>query len=168
MADVNYALGALGAIATAQRFATGYPPSNYIDGNDITEWRAGSSSGGWTQIDLGAPQYITLCEIRQGPSYMTGITLQKSDNGTDFTNVVAVPQGTGEHSVEVGGLSARYWRLAHNGTNGGNAQMQSWRLWGPAEAPPPPTTPVCDYISAWLDGIEANFVPCVQDWLDAQ
>lgn len=168
----NFALAANGAIATAGSYAVeSHPASMAIDGSDLTyaQSHGSTTTPGWVSIDLGAPQYIT--EVRQLTTIATlrDVRLEASTDGVSWVTIQdVVPAYNGWSTVLVGGLTYRYWRFST--TAYGTAQWyqpNAIEVLGPVEAPPPPTSPAPDYIEAWLDGIEANYVPTVDDWLAA-
>lgn len=172
MTEFNYALASLGAVATAEASDSGYPPVQTIDANDLTRWTASMNAGMKSLfIDLGAPQFIT--SIR-GLAYRSSAQvgnwqLAYSSDGVNYNLLSVFLPNTGDTTAPVGGMTARYWRLRGVGSywSGTFAGFYSVELWGPVEAPPPPVNPAPEYIDAWLDGIEANYVPTIDEWLAA-
>lgn len=170
MASVNFALAALGALASANHSNTGFPAVQAIDGSDTTYWFA--SWGGnmpTLTVDLGAPQYIESIDVLPASNGVPSGTwaLYYSTDGVNFNFIHGSFPRNARFTFSGINLTARYWRLQYStwGSDQGGSGIYHFETWGPAEAPPPPTTPVCSYIQAWLDGIEANYVPCVEDWL---
>lgn len=170
MADINYGLAALGAVATASHYTAGYPPAQVNDGSDVTAWiydYGSSSVNGWVAIDLGAAQYITSVRTLQQNSVSMSWGLQYSYNGTDWNTIIAqATRADGDYTNQTGGITARYWRCPCGSGFGGKFSLQEFEVIGPTEAPPPPASPNCTAMQLWLDGLEAYWVPCVQDWLD--
>lgn len=164
----DYALAALGAVAGASGAAGGHPASLAIDGSDVSYWQnSGGSQKIW--VDLGASQYITECQIRHNgnlDSQLTPVTIEYSVDNVTWYTLNSFASVRWENSYATGGLTARYWRFACN-YGGAWWQVYAMRVLGPVPAPPPPTAPAPDYIEAWLDGLEANYVPTVEDWLAA-
>jgi hypothetical protein len=171
MVEFNYALASLGAVATASHTTAGYPASQAIDGSDVTQWLYdyGSSSVTMTlTVDLGAPQYIERVRTLLQAPQAQNCGLSYSTDGTNWNVIVAVvARANGEYSDPVDGITARYWRLTFTSGFAGSGGCKAFDVLGPVEAPPPPTSPAPTYIEAWLDGLEANYVPTIQDWLDA-
>lgn len=159
MTLINFANPALGAVASATGSVTGYPAGQAIDQTDVTEWR--SSGAAQLTVDLGAPQYVTNIHVHSLTAY--DWTVRYSTDNSTWNIVGTIANSLNGADLATGGISAQYWRIDDIHNN----RVASFEIWGPAEAPPPPTYPPCDYISAWLDGIEANYVPCVEDWLEA-
>lgn len=170
MPDINYAVPALGASASAISSYSTYLPPNLIDSNDVSYWRSGVSSAPWIKVDLGAVQYIESMRFLQpAPAasfYWPNVTIEHSDNGTDWTAINTFATGQADKTIQIGGTSARYWRATLLSPVGNAALCYSWEIIGPSEAPPPPNNPNCDNLQAWLDGLESYWVPCVETWLD--
>jgi len=171
MPDFNYALAALGATVTVSNFTTGNPGDHTIDGSETTFWGiVNNTSANYCKIDLGAPQYITNARLNAGGGADVNDVwgLQYSDDGTNWNNVGVAFDTVGDETLPTGGLTYRYWRIYYAANIGTGRMVYAFELLGPVEAPPPPTNPVTTYIQAWLDGLEANYVPDVADWLAAQ
>lgn len=171
MTEWNYALVSLGATATALNSDGGFPPFQAIDGSPATVWKT-TWSGNHPQltIDLGAPQYITQVVTRP---YWAGVRadtwqLSYSFDGTTWQVITGGIARDADVTTLVEPITARYWRLY--GSNNGSATypsgLKSVEVVGPIEAPPPPVSPAPTYIAAWLDGINANYVPAAQAWID--
>jgi hypothetical protein len=172
MADINFALSALGSVATANSEAAGYPPANANDGNDLSLWRKTAQTGGnYLALDLGAPVYITRIELLGWRSQTsTTWSVQASDDGVNW-NTITTQASTStptDYSITLGdGLTARYWRF-YQASSQSTCECKEFQAWGPTAGPPPVNAPACDEIELWLDGLEAYWVPCVQTWLDSQ
>jgi hypothetical protein len=170
MVDFNYALSSLGAVATAHTTQAGFPPTLAIDGSDKTYYRPGAYDDvGYWKVDLGAPQYIT--HVRILPHIGSGtytLTLQWSTDNASWNTLLTPVPWTADVDVPAGGVTARYWRFTVSGIAAGEWWgLYACECWGPVEAPPPPVNPAPTYIEDWLDGIEANYVPTITDWLAA-
>lgn len=169
MADINFALTALGATATAGGSQEGFPPDNAIDGSDVSYWRVAGGNWWWA-VDLGSAQYITAVRFLQSANgtgnYSTNTKVEYSNDGATWITLVNATTTYAWNEVLTGGLTARYWRLTCN-----SGASQGWILYtvecnGPTDAPPPPSNPNCTNLQAWLDGLEAYWVPCVETWLE--
>lgn len=170
MVDINYALAALGATATGSGAGGGTVPGNMIDGSDVTYFQWGTAGTYYAQVDLGSPQYITSVELLQGEGagqYSPAGILAFSDDGTDWSTLDALTPGPGLTQVQTGGLTHRYWKYTRSSGTGPGVRFHTFAVIGPSEAPPPPENTNCDNMQAWLDGLDAYWVPCVQAWLDA-
>lgn len=168
MPDLNYALNDLGAVFSANYVSPGYPASQAGDNNDLTMWAKFGGAAGYPcylYVDLGAPQFITSSRCL---AYNTGVRvfdIAYSSDAVNYNYVLQTSRGSGDYTDQTGGVLARYWRLTLDKAPSGSVGAYSWELWGPAEAPPNPTLPMCDQIEDWLDAVEANFKPCVDVWL---
>jgi len=167
MTNFNYALNSLGIVITAQNETQGYAKEQAFDGSDVTYAACANNTAYWLAVDLGAPQYIATSRVLGKKATQTANmwALQYSTDGTSWQNVGQAHDGQGDTSRETGGLTARYWRLYYGGSVGSGTGIYTWELIGPIEAPPPPTNPTDDYVKAWLDGINANYKPSVDEWL---
>jgi len=169
MPSVNFAAPGLGAVATASSEAVGYGPAAAIDGNDLTYWRsAGSGYVEW-HLDLGLARYIETARIlaKSSGSTSSTYTLAYSIDGTTFVVVaVNIPRNV-ETVVATGGITARYWRLSATPAAANWNGLLAVEAIGPTAGPPPPGETLCADMQTWLDGLEAYWVPCVQNWLDA-
>lgn len=169
MTTFNFALASLGAVCTASNQQSGHPGALLIDGNDVTFWQNSAPNPTLT-VDLGAPQYITLVRLLQGnptSGYCTNPILRWSTDGSTWFDLTQLAGVYGWNDWNTGGICARYWRIAIGTMAGGYCIGQSFQIWGPVEAPPPPVSPAPVYIQLWLDGIEANYVPTIDEWLAA-
>lgn len=169
MVAFNYANPAIGAVVSADTTLSGHAPSQACDGSDLTYWQhTGSGGTHWLKVDLGAPQYIdTLRVLPYGSSTAASYGVEYcNDDATWLVAINGINQRS-ELNQPTEGITARYWRVYASVPAANTLKIYQFELWGPVEAPPPPENPVDDYITAWLDGIEANYVPTIQDWLDA-
>lgn len=168
MANINFALTALGAVATADNYAVGYPPESAIDGSDTTYHVPTGNTAHWLAVDLGAPKYITSMRLLLGAHGSYSVpTVQYCDDGINWLQSGLVLDKVGDDTYTFDGIIARYWRFSHNRYTGLGANIHAWELIGPTAGPPPVNAPACDEIQQFLDGLEAYWVPCVQNWLDA-
>lgn len=167
MADFNYALAALGCVATASGSDGGYPPSQAIDGSDVTYWSANQNYGSWIQLDFGAPIYIVSFVIKQPTTnaWAQVIYTNYSNDGSNWLSLAQQNGVQGDVTINTGGLAARYWRFTMSNTPAAHWRVYTLQALGPVTAPPPPTNPVVEPLVAWLDGLEANLAPTVDDWL---
>lgn len=168
MTNFNYALAALGATATVYSVDSSYPPSQAIDGSDVTYARQWNQYQQWLAVDLKAEQYITHVKVLQNAAghFAAGYVVSYSHNNVDWFDVGTFNGVLGWNDYDVGGITARYWRVWAT-----NNMSEYWwhtlEVIGPVEAPPPVVNPAPEYINAWLDGLEANYVPTIDDWLAA-
>jgi hypothetical protein len=168
MTIFNYALAALGCSAVATQTLAGYPAGQAIDGADGTKYQSPTGVGGYQYLtlDLGAPQYITELHILQDNTNGCLVQFEYSYDNTTWNVIGAGDTTSGEFTYPIEALTCRYWRIRFYLTSGKAWGAYYVELLGPVEAPPPPTNPADEYIAAWLDGLEANYVPAVQTWLD--
>lgn len=170
MADINYALASLGAVATASSSIHGTTPGQAIDGSDVSFWRGLVSCT--LYIDLGAAQYIESILWRNPPTgalyRALTVTIGYSNDGITYSAFDPLTNLPFEDTTfDTGGITARYWRfVVSSGLNNG-AQAQEVQIIGPSDAPPPPANTNCAAMQAWLDGLESYWVPCVEAWLEA-
>lgn len=114
-----------------------------VDGSAATSWsdlKDSAMSGQWLQLDLGA-QYDISRWVVKAPGYKNNprdFTLQKSDDGNDWTDVDAVygnEQTVNDRNVPT--FHTRYVRLLINNAtqdNSGGARISELELWGVNEA----------------------------------
>lgn len=83
--------------------------------------------------------------------------------------------GTGQMHGHNGGGVGHHYKNGDQTTPGTyfDTQIVSGYYWscygsGSGGVPPGPTGDSCEDIAAWLDAIEATYVPCVDNWLAAQ
>lgn len=166
----NYALMSLGAVASDASHAAGHDASMVIDGNDLTYYMRLNSFGNWIIIDLGAPKEISQIVLYQDASrayYLTALKIEYSDNGVDWSLFGQPAVIRGWTSIAVGPLLKRYWRFTNVGESGGYAWLYTIKIQGPVEAPPVIESPLASYVNAWLDSLDDNIRPIVDDWLVA-
>ncbi len=151
---------ALNKTATASGSGAGEDASNAVDGLATTKWcHVDGISGEWLKVDLGDVYEISRWVVKhagvaEAIKYNTrDFTLQKSMNGTDWTDVDAVygnVQNTTDRNVET--FSARYVRLYVNTAtqdNSGGTRIYELELWSPTgEATPPKPISAFDKIEA--------------------
>lgn len=165
----NYGLNELGATHRQGGTGTGTLAPNLGDANDLTYVSWGSYGSYWLSCDLGAPQYIEQIRLlQQAAGFLSAWYLQTSVDGSIWTTRLDVSTPAYDYTFAIGGITARYFRLLKTAAgNGPGQKFYTVQYLGPIEAPPPPTSPEPDYIAAWLDGLNANYVPGVRAWLDA-
>jgi hypothetical protein len=100
----------------------GNVPGNAVDNNLATRW-AGSGDGAWIRFDMGAPRTIGYVKIAwySGNVRSARFDLQKSTDGTTWTNIATNLQGSGtttnEETFDFADTSTRYLRyLGHGNT----------------------------------------------------
>lgn len=165
----NYALVANGAVIYASSSESALPAVHMGDGSDMSYWKSVLGNDGVTvTVDLGSPIYIDNIRVLQnGPRFAQRLTLSYSDDNVDWYTVGTFVSTAGWTTIPLDGLIHRMYRIALSmGSGTGQWYIHTLEVNGPIEAPPPPTNPTEDYIHAWLDGLEANYVPSVQSWLD--
>lgn len=166
----DYALAANGSVAANWQTVTGYPASQAIDGSDVSACRTQNGTGAWFKVNLGAPQYITSIHLLHGASnYLANLNVQYCDDDATWNTLTTWAISGNSQTLDTGGITARYWRFVKSGDTvvGSVWELFTCELLGPVTAPPPPVNPAEAYITAWLDGIEANYVPTVEAWLAA-
>lgn len=169
MTNWNYLLGSQGGVITASNSVSGHGGFMANDGNDLTYWQP-SSLGQNLVCDLGVPQYIETLRfytIMGGAPKCASIVISYCNDNATWAEFGSRAIGLGENVIDIAGVTARYWKIVCTGGQSPYIQVGEVELIGPIEAPPPPANPAPEYIAAWLDGLEANYVPSVQDWLDA-
>ena len=153
---------ALKKTATASGETSGEEASKAVDGSTSTKWsHMNGMSGEWLRVDLGKQYNISRWVVKhagvaEAIKYNTrDLTLQKSDDGTTWTDVDVVygnQQNITERNVPV--FTARYVRVyintATQDTSGG-ARISELELWGSDGS----DTPIPDSKSAYTQ-IEAE------------
>ncbi|QEO10820.1 discoidin domain-containing protein [Protaetiibacter larvae] len=66
-----------------------------VDGDLGTRWSASESATNWLQVDLGANYALNRVTIEWEAAYATGYKLQRSPNGTTWTDVFTETAGNG-------------------------------------------------------------------------
>lgn len=169
MTDWNYGLAANGASAASNGNGGGTAPGQAIDGSDVSYWQSAYYGGAANiVVDLGVPQAIDSIRVlaSQDADCFGPWALDYCDDGSSWQSSGVTCDAGGESSHALGGITARYWKLSKWATAAAH-RIHSIDLIGAIVAPPPPGNPEPGFIDAWLDGLEANYVPTVQDWLDA-
>lgn len=170
MADYNFALASLGAVATANNNENGYPPVQAIDGSAQTQWRETTGyTYGALVIDLQVAQ--TIYRVHTKSVALFGATgnwlLQYGADGVNWNNTELLFPNNAESNQSFDAITARYWRLYYAHPTNQRYAINYVELVGEVPAPPPPGGPADPYLADWLDGLQANYVPDAQDWLDA-
>lgn len=164
----NYALSSLGASGSSGGHQQYYGEENAIDGNDNT-WGVFTGTSKYLTIDLGSPQVISDIVLKQlGPSgyYATAFELAYSNNGVDW-NAVASYSGLSSGTITrtFGDLTGRYWKVTAVSGAASGWTINTFEVLGAVPAPPPIESPLPEYVNAWLDSIDDNIRPIVDDWL---
>lgn len=170
MTQWNYGLATLGAVATANNSEASHPASLLIDGSDVTYWRGtGNGVGADLKVDLQTPQYIEEISVYQSNpgGYFTSVTTYYSYNGSNYFAISTATTGVGLTTIPTGGLTARYWRIVTGSLSGSYGSLATFGVWGPIVAPPPLENPTQQNVNDWLDSIDDNIRPIIDDWLTA-
>jgi hypothetical protein len=131
--------------------ATGYPATNAIDGNPQTLWTASTTldpanNNAFITIDLGANKQIDRVRWLSGigtpfPSYCPAwYTISVSQDNVNWTTVHTRTLGPGniQSSEPMGGVTARYVRMATTKVNDGNGwSLSFYEFWAEGSAMPP-------------------------------
>ncbi len=89
----------------------GTPASAAVDGDTGTRWSSTFSDPQWLQVDLGSSRHICGVDLRWEAAYATEFTIQASADGTAWTDLKSVTDGTGGNvSYDVSG-TGRYVRV---------------------------------------------------------
>ncbi|HEX3029725.1 MAG TPA: glycoside hydrolase N-terminal domain-containing protein [Clostridia bacterium] len=144
---------ALNKTATASGNNSGEEPGKAVDGSTTTKWcHTDGISGEWLKVDLGANYNISRWIVKHAGVTETikynarDITLQKSDDGTTWTDVDAAfgnQQNITDRNVPV--FNTRYVRLYINTAtqdSSGGARIYEFELWGDDGTPPQPPEPI--------------------------
>ncbi|EPR09375.1 glycosyl hydrolase family 95 catalytic domain-containing protein [Ruminiclostridium papyrosolvens] len=132
---------ALNKTATASGSNSGEEGGKAVDGSTTSKWcHDNGISGEWLQVDLGAKYDISRwvvkhCGVAEAIRFNTrDFTLQKSDDGTTWTDVDVVygnQQNITDRNVPT--FNSRYVRLYINTAtqdNSGGARITELELWG--------------------------------------
>lgn len=120
----------------------GTPAAAAVDGNLGTRWSSAPSDNQWIQVDLGTTTTITKVVLNWETAYAKGFQLQTSGNGSSWTTIRTVTDGTGgNQTLDVSG-SGRYVRLlaTQRATQWG-ISLWEFQVYGEQTGTPPPTVP---------------------------
>ncbi|WP_456785910.1 DUF1996 domain-containing protein [Cellulomonas sp. P5_C5] len=108
-APVNISQGKLATSSSAE--GPDFTASKAVDGNGNTRWASQFSDAQWIQVDLGATATVDRVELRWEAAYAKAFQVQLSPNGTTWTTVATVTNGTGGNQTVAASGTARYLRL---------------------------------------------------------
>ncbi|WP_218917030.1 discoidin domain-containing protein, partial [Cellulomonas massiliensis] len=112
------------------------------DGKADTRWASAASDAQWIQVDLGTTSTIERVDLRWEAAYGKAFRVQTSSDGTTWTTLATVTNGTGgTQSVPAAG-TGRYLRLdlTARGTGYGYS-LWELQVFGTAGSGGGPTTP---------------------------
>ncbi|MEN0128318.1 MAG: discoidin domain-containing protein [Brevundimonas sp.] len=144
-ADVNLSQGKT-ATASSVESADYTPAKAAVDGDNGTRWSSQASDSQWLQVDLGSSKTIGSVQLRWETAYAKAFTIQTSQDGTSWTTVATVTNGTGGNQTVAAPGTGRYVRinLTQRATGYGYS-LWEFQVFGPdgttPTATPTPTTP---------------------------
>jgi hypothetical protein len=104
---------AAGKTVTASASQSGYAASKAVDQNGTTRWASDWSDNQWIYVDLGSAKQVGRAVLRWESAYGKSYTIQVSSNGSTWTTVSSVTDGTGgTDNVDFTPTTARYVRMA--------------------------------------------------------
>ncbi|MFI7547615.1 glycosyl hydrolase [Actinoplanes sp. NPDC049599] len=131
-----------GKTATASSVEAGYPANLAVDGDAATRWSSAFADPQWLQVDLGSAQPLGRVELTWEAAYGKAYQIQTSANGTSWTPVATVTNGTTAGAVthQISG-TARYVRMygTERGTPYGYSLFE-FKVFGSCGSTTPPTT----------------------------
>src|SRR6478735_1441227 len=139
-APVNISQGKLATSSSAE--GPDFVGSKAVDGNTGTRWASQFSDAQWLQVDLGATATIDNVQLRWEAAYGKAFQVQVSANGTAWTTVATVTNGTGGNQTVAAPGTGRYVRLnlTARGTGYGYS-LWELQVFGTGGATTPSTTP---------------------------
>ena len=139
-APVNISQGKLATSSSAE--GPDFTASKAVDGNGNTRWASQFSDAQWIQVDLGATATVDRVELRWEAAYGKAFQVQLSPNGTTWTTVATVTNGTGGNQTVAAAGTGRYLRLnlTARGTGYGYS-LWDLAVLGSGGASTPPHTP---------------------------
>ena len=108
-APVNISQGKLATASSVE--GADFNASKAVDGNNGTRWASQFADAQWIQVDLGATATIASVVLRWEAAYGKTFQVQLSDNGTTWTTVATVTNGTGGNQTIDATGTGRYVRL---------------------------------------------------------
>ncbi|GEK20388.1 DUF1996 domain-containing protein [Cellulomonas xylanilytica] len=108
-APVNISQGKLATSSSAE--GPDFTASKAVDGNGSTRWASQFSDAQWIQVDLGGTATVDRVELRWEAAYAKAFQVQLSPNGTTWTTVATVTNGTGGNQTVAAPGTGRYLRL---------------------------------------------------------
>ena len=146
-ADINLSQGKAATASSSEN--TGYlAPSQAVDGDGTTRWASQATDNQWLQVDLGSVRTISSVKLQWEAAYAKAFQIQVSTNGTTWTTVATVTNGTGGTQTVAASGSGRYVRM--QGTTratGYGYSLYEFQVFGPdgtttaTPTTPAPTTP---------------------------
>ncbi|GIH16667.1 discoidin domain-containing protein [Rugosimonospora africana] len=125
----------------------GTPASAAVDGNLTgTRWSSQFSDPQWIQVDLGQVAALTQITVVWESAYATAFQLQSSNDGTTWTTLQSVTNGTGgTQTYNVSG-SGRYVRLYGTArATGYGYSLYEFQVYGSTgTTSPTPSSTACD------------------------
>jgi len=105
--------------ATASHTQGGWPASNTVDGDEVTEWRSGTAmSSAVIQLDYDFGSAVKLAKIRMLQSHgdwTNSTKLYWSDDGSGYTQIgTAYTTVQGWNDMSFSAITHRYWRVEEN------------------------------------------------------
>src|SRR3954447_20744516 len=134
----------------------GAPAAAAVDGRNDTRWGSAWSDPQWLRVDLGSSATITQVLLRWETAYARAYQIQTSTDGTAWTTVKTVTNGTGGTETHAVTGSGRYVRM--NGTARGTGYGYS--LWefevygGGTPGTDPGPGPEPGWTQLWTDGFD--------------
>ncbi|GMA24626.1 hypothetical protein GCM10025864_23850 [Luteimicrobium album] len=119
-----------------------YVASKAVDGDGSTRWASQQSDDQWIKVDLGSTATIDHLVIDWEAAYGKAFTVQTSDDGSAWTTVATVTNGSGGNQTVAAPGSGRYVRLAftQRGTGYGYS-IFSLHVFGTGGTDPAPYNP---------------------------
>lgn len=112
-----------------------------VDGNTGTRWASAFSDPQWIQVDLGATYALSSVTLRWETAAGKNFQIQGSGNGTTWTTLATVTNGTGGNQTLTVTGSYRYVRMYGTARTTGYG-YSLWELEIYGDVPTTPTTPV--------------------------
>lgn len=168
MPNINLATPALGCVNYATNTWPADPLENLTDGSDSSEWSAQTTpvAGKAVWFDLNA--IGTLAQIRLKQSTVAGyaatqVTISTSEDGVGWASIATVNVSLGNNVINLTPVASRWWRISAAVGGGARWYIAVIELLGTSE----PADPAPQEAPGWLDYIEANYVPTMTEWLQA-
>ncbi|MGC4804903.1 DUF1996 domain-containing protein [Micromonospora sp. DT233] len=90
---------------------SGTPASAAVDGNPATRWSSAAGDPQWLQVDLGGSATVNQVVLNWERAYAIDFTVQTSANGSTWTTVKTVTNGTGGVQTLAVNGTGRYVRV---------------------------------------------------------
>jgi len=139
-APVNISQGKAASASTAE--SPDMVGAKAVDGNTSTRWSSTFADAQWLQVDLGSSATIDNVKLSWEAAYGKAFQVQVSSNGTTWTTVATVTNGTGGNQTVSAPGTGRYVRLnlTTRGTGYGYS-LWEFQVFGTGGTTPPSTTP---------------------------